>query len=108
VLRAAWHRCGRASHAQNQCSWVASFGDNGNPCTRAFPCLTFLGALSKTNINGEINCVDAGEFHNGPSAGNLFISKSVTIDCQDFAAISGPDGCVYRKLDSAILVMKST
>jgi Right handed beta helix region len=69
------------AHAQNQRSWVATNGNNANPCTRASPCQTFAGALMKTNIYGEINCVDAGEF------GSVAIDKSIIIDCHDFAAI---------------------
>jgi hypothetical protein len=73
---------GDPAHAQtNQRSWVASFGNDANPCTRASPCLTFGGAHAKTNINGEINCIDAGDF------GTVIIVKSITIDCHDFAAI---------------------
>jgi Right handed beta helix region len=70
------------AHAQNQRSWVASFGNNANPCTRASPCLTFAGALANTNINGEINCVDAGDFF------TVLIDKSITIDCNDVASTS--------------------
>jgi hypothetical protein len=67
---------GDPAHAQtNQRSWVASFGNDANPCTRASPCLTFGGAHAKTNINGEINCLDAGDFS------ILAINKSLTIDC---------------------------
>jgi hypothetical protein len=69
------------AHAQNQRSWVATFGNNSNPCTRGSPCVTFIGAIGKTNINGEINCVDAGDY------GTLPIVKSITIDCDQFGGI---------------------
>lgn len=49
-------------------------GNDGNPCTRAAPCLTFTGALSKTDPGGEINVIDAGEY------GPVTISQAVTID----------------------------
>jgi hypothetical protein len=71
-----------------QRTFVSGTGDDANPCTRASPCLTFRGALAKTNINGEINCVDAGDFSS--AAGALVIDKSVTIECHDFAAIGFP------------------
>jgi hypothetical protein len=47
----------------------------GAACTRAAPCATFQAAHDATDVNGEINCVDSGEF--GPVA----INKSITIDC---------------------------
>jgi hypothetical protein len=72
------------AHAQLFRTWVASTGNNANPCTRASPCETFAGALPATAVNGEVNCVDAGNF--GPA---LSITKSVTIDCHDvFAAMT--------------------
>ena len=63
--------------AQNSRSWVSSLGSDANPCTRTQPCLTFPGAISKTNTGGEINCLDQGGF-------NLVmveINKSVSIRC---------------------------
>ena len=45
------------------------------PCSRTSPCQTFAGALVKTAINGEINCLDPGGF------GAVTITKSITIDC---------------------------
>jgi Right handed beta helix region len=74
------------AHAQSVRTWVASNGNNANPCTRALPCASFVGALPNTALNGEINCVDAGVFGLGPT---LVINKSVTIDCHDvFAAMT--------------------
>jgi Right handed beta helix region len=73
------------ARAQVQRTWVASFGSNANPCTRASPCATFSTALANTAVNGEINCIDTGVFGFGLTLG---ITKSVTIDCHDaFAAI---------------------
>jgi Right handed beta helix region len=75
-------------------TWVSGLGSDGNPCTRALPCRTFAGAIIKTTINGEINCVDAGDFG---TPTELFIDKSVTIDCQDFAgsSISGGENGIF-------------
>jgi hypothetical protein len=63
-------------------TWVAgsSIGDDVNPCSRFQPCRTFAGALSKTAINGEINCIEAGGY------GTVLITKSVTIDCNETTA----------------------
>ena len=73
-----------ASPAQAQASrtWVSGVGDDANPCSRTAPCKTFAGAISKTAINGEINCLDPGGF------GAVTITKSITIDCHEvFASI---------------------
>jgi hypothetical protein len=47
---------------------------------RTAPCKTFAGAISKTAINGEINCLDPGGF------GAVTITKSITIDCHEISA----------------------
>jgi hypothetical protein len=62
--------------AQASRTWVSGLGDDVNPCSRTAPCKTFAGAISKTAVNGEINCLDPGGF------GALTITKSITIDCQ--------------------------
>jgi len=61
--------------AQATRTWVSGVGDDVNPCSRTAPCKTFAGAISKTFINGEINCLDPGGF------GAVNITKSITIDC---------------------------
>lgn len=63
------------AYAQAARTWVSGVGDDANPCTRTAPCKTFAGAISKTHINGEINCIDPGGF------GAVTITKSITIDC---------------------------
>src|SRR5262245_13704891 len=80
-----------ATPAQAQASrtWVSGVGDDANPCSRTAPCKTFAGAISKTALNGEINCLDPGGF------GAVTITKSITIDCHEiFASIifSGTNG----------------
>lgn len=73
-----------ASMAQAQATrtWVSGVGDDINPCSRTAPCKTFSGAIVKTAINGEINCLDNGPF------GAVTISKSITIDChENFAGV---------------------
>ena len=61
--------------AQATRTWVSGVGDDVNPCSRTAPCKTFAGAISKTAVNGEINCLDPGGF------GGVTITKSITIDC---------------------------
>jgi hypothetical protein len=67
----------QVSQAQAQASrtWVSGVGDDVNPCSRTAPCKTFAGAISKTLVNGEIDCIDPGGF------GTITITKSITIDC---------------------------
>jgi hypothetical protein len=64
-----------AADAQATRTWVSGVGDDVNPCSRTAPCKTFAGALSKTAVNGEINCLDSAGF------GALTITKSIMIDC---------------------------
>jgi hypothetical protein len=61
--------------AQATRTWVSGVGDDANPCSRTAPCKTFAGAISKTAVNGEIDCLDPGGF------GGVTITKSITIDC---------------------------
>lgn len=70
------------AHAQASRTWVSGVGDDVNPCSRTAPCKTFAGAISKTAVNGEINCLDPGGF------GAVTITKSITIDChEEFGSI---------------------
>src|SRR5205085_8044274 len=62
------------AHAQATRTWVSGVGDDVNPCSRTAPCKTFAGAISKTFINGEIDCLDEGGF------GVVTITKSITIE----------------------------
>jgi hypothetical protein len=71
------------AQAQASRTWVSGVGDDANPCSRTAPCTTFAGAISKTALNGEINCLDPGGF------GTVTITKSITIDCHEiFASIN--------------------
>jgi hypothetical protein len=63
------------AHAQATRTFVSGVGNDADPCSRTAPCKTFAGAISKTFINGEIDCLDPGGF------GALTVTKSITIDC---------------------------
>jgi hypothetical protein len=65
------------ANAQATRTWVSGVGDDLNPCSRTAPCKTFAGAVSKTAINGEINCLDPAGY------GAVTLTKSMTIDCED-------------------------
>jgi len=66
--------CASATQAQATRTWVSGVGDDVNPCSRTAPCKTFAGAISKTAVNGEIDCLDPGGF------GTVTITKNITID----------------------------
>jgi hypothetical protein len=68
------------AQAQASRTWVSGSGDDADPCSRTAPCKSFSGAHSKTPVNGEINCIDAGPY------GPLIITKSITIDCHEVFA----------------------
>jgi len=68
------------SYAQATRTWVSGVGDDANPCSRTAPCKTFAGAISKTAVNGIIDCLDPGGF------GAVTIIKSITIDCHPVPA----------------------
>src|ERR1700716_3097716 len=85
------------AHAQANRTWVSGVGDDANPCSRTAPCKTFAGAISKTGVNGEINCLDPGGF------GAVTITKSITIDCHEVfgsVLVAGTNGIVINS-DSA-------
>src|ERR1700704_2278411 len=63
------------AQAQATRTFVSGVGNDADPCSRTAPCKTFAGAISKTFINGEIDCLDPGGY------GTLTITKSITIDC---------------------------
>src|SRR5216684_796165 len=62
------------ANAQASRTWVSGVGDDANPCSRTAPCKTFAGAISKTAVDGEIDCLDPGGF------GSVTITKSISID----------------------------
>lgn len=64
------------AQAQATRTWVSGVGDDANPCSRTAPCKTFAGAISKTAVLGEINCIDPAGY------GAVTITKSITIDCK--------------------------
>src|SRR3954463_14380041 len=81
--------------AQATRTWVSGVGDDANPCSRTAPCKTFAGAISKTAVSGEINCLDPGGF------GGVTITKSITISCEIGTAgiaASGTNGVIVNAL----------
>jgi hypothetical protein len=80
------------AHAQATRTWVSGVGDDANPCSRTAPCKTFAGAISKTAVNGEINCLDPAGY------GAVTITKSITIDCED------TQGSILASLTTGVIV----
>jgi hypothetical protein len=48
--------------ALSQRTFVASFGNNGNPCTIAQPCRSFVTAIGQTSAGGEVIVLDSAGY----------------------------------------------
>jgi hypothetical protein len=59
--------------AQRDRVFVASYGDDSNPCTFGSPCKTFQNAVNVVGTGGEVTAIDSAGF------GPVSITKSVTI-----------------------------
>jgi hypothetical protein len=57
--------------------FVASYGNDANPCTFGSPCKTFQQAVNVVDAGGEVTAIDSAGF------GPIFISKAVTITSPD-------------------------
>jgi hypothetical protein len=70
---------------------------------RTAPCRTFAGAISKTAVGGEINCLDPGGF------GSVTITQAITIDCHEvFASILAPKTTgIAIKADAAVVTLRN-
>jgi hypothetical protein len=55
-------------------TWISGVGDDANPCSRTAPCKTIAGAISKTDVGGEIDALDPAGY------GAVTITKAITID----------------------------
>ena len=91
------------AQAQATRTWVSGVGDDANPCSRTAPCKTFAGAISKTAIGGEINCLDPGGF------GAVTITKAITIDCRHTLGsvlAAGSNGIIVNAPANAKIVLR--
>ncbi len=59
--------------ATAQRTFVASIGNDGNPCSIVAPCRTLMTAVDKTNAGGEVIVLDSAGY------GPVFIGQSVSI-----------------------------
>jgi hypothetical protein len=90
--------------AQATRTWISGVGDDVNPCSRTAPCKTFAGAISKTAVGGEIDCLDPGGF------GAVTITKALTFDCNSGASsiLSGAtNGIVINAGTGDIIVLRN-
>ena len=65
------------AQAQRARTFVASYGNDSNPCTFASPCRTFQVAVNTVALSGEVTAIDSAGF------GPINITKSVTITSPD-------------------------
>jgi len=65
------------AQAQRDRVFVASYGNDANPCTFGSPCKTFQNAYNVVAIGGEVTAIDSAGF------GPLSIGHSVTITSPD-------------------------
>jgi hypothetical protein len=65
-------------------TFVSAAGNDGNACTVAAPCRTFVGAYAKTQPSGVIAVLDPAGY------GSLTITGPVTIDGRGWASITVP------------------
>jgi hypothetical protein len=72
---------GATASAQGLVRYVASYGNNANPCTRTQPCRTLQAGVNAAPAGGEVQVLDSGEYtpQNTPAAGAVAIHKSITI-----------------------------
>ncbi|HZZ92477.1 MAG TPA: right-handed parallel beta-helix repeat-containing protein [Usitatibacter sp.] len=64
-----------AAHALSFRTYLASYGNDGNPCTVAAPCRLIPAALAQVLDGGEIWMLDSANFNGG----TVVINKSVSI-----------------------------
>jgi hypothetical protein len=94
VLLFSGMACGTAASAQTTRTWVSGTGSDSNDCSRATPCLTFAGAITKTVAGGEIDCLDPAGY------GAVTITKAIALICDNIqqagVLVSATDGIVIN------------
>jgi len=94
---------GAGAFAQATRTWISGVGDDANPCSRTAPCKTFAGAISKTAVSGEIDCLDPAGF------GAVTITKAITLRCDGASnggvLVAGTNGIVINAGASDAVVL---
>jgi hypothetical protein len=83
-------------HAQVFRTYLASYGNDANPCTAAAPCRLLPAALALVASNGEIWILDSANFNAGP----VTIDKNVSI-----MAVPGQIGSVVAASGGAAITL---
>lgn len=80
--------------AQGRLRFVASYGNDVNPCFRAQPCRTLQRGHDETPPGGELQILDSGEFGPDPNFpfGLLIINKSITVSAVGVSALLHSSG----------------
>jgi hypothetical protein len=65
------------AQAQRDRVFVASYGEDSNPCTFGSPCKTFQNAINVVAVGGEVTAIDSAGF------GPIVISHAITITSPD-------------------------
>jgi hypothetical protein len=66
------------AHARAR-TFVASYGNDANPCTFGSPCKTFQQAVNVVDPRGEVTAIDSAGF------GPINVTKAITITSTDGA-----------------------
>jgi hypothetical protein len=85
-----------AAQAEIFRAYLASYGNDANPCTVAAPCRLLPAAISAVANNGEIWMMDSANFNLAPVA----VTKSVKIQ-----AVPGQVGSIVAVAGTAAIVM---
>jgi hypothetical protein len=93
-----------ASGATAQRTFVASTGNDSNPCTRTAPCRTFQVAVNAAPAGGEVVALDSAGY------GTFSINKSLTVEAADGVyagvAVTAPGVGVVVTGSSSAVVLK--
>jgi len=77
ALMVACSLCAAPAYAQRGRVFVASYGNDANPCTFGSPCRNFQAAVTAVLAGGEVTAIDSAGF------GPIVIDKAVTITSPD-------------------------
>src|SRR6516162_11539132 len=82
--------------------FVASYGDDANPCTFLSPCRNFQQAVNVADAGGEVTAIDSAGF------GPINITKAVTITSPDgveagIVPVSGGDAITISAGSSDVI-----
>jgi hypothetical protein len=94
-----------SAQAQRARVFVASYGNDSNPCTFGSPCKTFQQAVNVVAAGGEVTAIDSAGF------GPINITKAVTITSPDgvesgIVPVAGGDAIEINAGPSDVIVLR--